>query len=68
MDDQRLPSRTLILTLPAMTVAEAERLLDVLGSLSEALWAEYGEAVIDLDVLRGLRPEDFLDGDDEPSF
>lgn len=68
MDDRRLPSRTLILTLPAMTVAEAEKVIDVLNSFSEALWAEYGEAVIDPKVLRGPRPEDFVDVDDEPSF
>jgi len=66
MDDERLASRTLILTLPAMTVAQAEKLLDFVGSLSEALWAEYGEAMIDLDVLRGPRPEDFPDPNSNP--
>lgn len=58
MDDGRLPSRTLILTLPAMTVAQAEHLIDFVRALSEALWAEYGEAMIDLEVL-GPRVEDF---------
>jgi hypothetical protein len=63
VDDDPLPPRTLVLTLPAMTVAQAQRLLETIDAISEALWAEYGEAVIDLTALRGPSEDDLADGD-----
>jgi hypothetical protein len=67
MDDKKLPPRTLILTLPAMTIEQAECLLEAFDLLSEALWAEYGEAVIDLEALRGPPEDDLADTDDDLS-
>ena len=63
MDCKHLPPRTLILTLPSMTIEQAESLIDFVGSLSDALWAEYGEAMIDLEL---LRDPDSQDSDSEP--
>jgi hypothetical protein len=68
MADERLPPRTLVITLPAMTIAQAEKILEIVDLLSEALWAEYGEAVIDLEGRSDTREDDLTaDGDDDRS-
>jgi hypothetical protein len=65
MDDERIPPRMLLITLPAMTIAQAEKVLEVVDLLSEALWAEYGQAVIDLAARRVPTEADLADTDDD---
>lgn len=65
MDDERISPRMLVITLPAMTVAQAEKVLEVVDLLSEALWAEYGEAVIDLDARRVPTEADLADTEND---
>jgi hypothetical protein len=71
-DDEKLPPHTLLIPLPTMTVEQAEKLLELFDSLSGALWSQYGEAVIDLAVVRGPSPSDvdpvYRDTDDDPPF
>ncbi len=40
-DDSLLPARSLGVVLPAMKVSEADRLLDFLQSLMDAIWREH---------------------------
>jgi hypothetical protein len=44
--NKRLPSRTLILTLPAMTIEQAEKILELVDLIAEMIWTEYGPGVI----------------------
>jgi hypothetical protein len=64
--DERLPPRMLVITLPAMNIAQAERVLEVVDLLSEALWAEYGPAVIDHEARRTPGDDDLTDSGDDP--
>ena len=65
MADERLPPRTLVITLPAMTIAQAEKVLEIVDLLSEALWAEYGEAVIGAEGRRDTRVDHVATDDDD---
>jgi hypothetical protein len=62
-DDERLPPRTLRLSLPALTPAQAEALLDLVTELHELVWAEYGDSY----ELRGDRGDDQRDDPDVPA-
>lgn len=67
---ERLPPKTLIISLPALTVAEAAAIIQLIDSLHHLLWEEYGEAVVDLYALDhaespGPQPDD---PDDWPPF
>jgi len=60
-----LPPKNLTLSLPALSVDEAEMILQLVDQLHELLWEAYGEAVIDQwmenqapDTLQPTDPDD----------
>ena len=46
MNTPRLPSRTALFALPALSAREAEVLIDLLGQIQGALWDTYGDAIL----------------------
>lgn len=43
----RPPIHTVAIQIPALTVHEAEAIIDLLGQLQGALWDTYGAAIVD---------------------
>lgn len=43
----RPPIRTVPIQIPALSIHEAEAIIDLLGQLQGALWDTYGAAIID---------------------
>ena len=66
MADPMLPPKNLYLSLPALTVAQAEALLSFVDTLRDFLWEAYGDDVFDLHD-DGIRADD-SDPNDRSDF
>jgi hypothetical protein len=67
--DPLLAPQTLTLSLPALSVDEAEMILQLIDQLHNLLWDAYGEAVAD-EMAEDQIPDTsgHADGDDDPDF
>ena len=68
----RPPIRTVAIQIPALSIHEAEAIIDLLGQLQGALWDTYGVAIIDrltevaTSVADQTRSPSDLSDDDKP--
>jgi hypothetical protein len=65
MSDERLSPKNLHITLPALTIQEAERLLSLIDELQRVLWDAYGDHVVHVYANRPDDQPTALESDDD---
>ena len=63
----RPPIRTVPIQIPALSIHEAEAIIDLLGQLQGALWDTYGAAIIDRLTEVATSVADHPSGPSDPS-